>query len=91
MGDMARVAAQETNASLQDLELQLLLETSGGWDKLRPKIADKATYDALIREVSAATSPNESIAQLKGRIEALGPQGMAVAKKVLELLKSIGV
>jgi len=91
MGDLSKSTAQQTNEALKDQELELLAETTADWDKMRPQIADQATYDALIREVQAATAQNESIAQLRGRIEALGTQGMAVAKKVLELLKSVGV
>ena len=48
-------------------------------------IADKATYDALEATVREATAGNESLAQIKSRVQALGKEGAAVVRKVIEL------
>jgi len=86
MDDLADKAEQETNEALRDTELKLLLETRIDWNALRPQIADQETYDTLIAAVQSATAQNESIAQLKARIVALGSAGIAVAGKVVQLI-----
>jgi hypothetical protein len=86
MGDLGKKVKKETDEALQDEELKLLVETTVDWESLRPQIADQATYDTFIDAVKAATAQNESVAQFKTRITALGSEGLAVARKVLTLI-----
>ena len=83
LGDKAR---DETNRELSDTEANILLSTTTDWKALRPKVADQETFDKLIEQVQQATANNEDIAQLKTRIENLGKEGWALAKKVIELI-----
>jgi len=85
MGDLSDEAARETDEVLRDQEVKLLAETKIDWKRLRPEIADQQTYDALAAAVQAATSGNETLAQLKVRVQSLGKEGAAVARKVLKL------
>jgi hypothetical protein len=88
MSGLSKQVAQDTNAALQAQELKLLTETSDNWERFRPQVADQAAYDALIAVVKTWSARNENLAQLRARIEALGRNGVAVSRRVLELLKS---
>ena len=87
MGKLAKETARETDITLKDEEVALLARTSIDWEELRPKVADKETYDRLIAAVNASTQKNESMAALKDRLKDLGEKGLAVTSKVISLLK----
>ncbi len=77
---------RKTDRELVDEELKLLLRTTIDWEILRPKVLDYAVYDQLIAEVNEATKRNESIGQLRSRLQRLGIDGLGLAKKVVGLL-----
>ena len=88
-GRMAKLGEQvykETDQELADEEVELLLVTSIDWETLRPQVTNDAVYNQLISEVNEATQRNESIAQLSKRLQQLGEEGQALAKKVIRLL-----
>lgn len=87
MRKLSDETARKTDLLLQDEELQVFSDTTVDWEKLRPQLANDEKYDQLIREVEAATSKNESIAKLRERVEKLGSEGIALAKKVARLAK----
>jgi hypothetical protein len=89
MGDLSNETARETDEALRDQELRLLIETTVDWDRLRPHIADQIAYDAFIKVVEASTAQNDSVAQLKARIQVLGREGFGVARKVLDLINRV--
>jgi len=86
MGGIADEAADDVDQELAAEELEVLKATSTNLEALRPQIADQATYDKLISAVEASTDKNESLSQLKERIEALGSAAVAVTNKVIGLL-----
>lgn len=86
MRGRSRVSVDKTDAELAERELELLRGTAVDWEALRPHIADQALYDRLMRAVQAATAGNESLAQLRHRIETLGREGVALAKKLTGFL-----
>jgi hypothetical protein len=88
MDDLADKVADQVDKELADQELAVLKATSTNLEELRPKIADQATYDALISAVQASTAKNESLAQLKDRIEALGNEAVTLAQKVSGLIRA---
>lgn len=86
MAGLGKKTFERTDAELSDEEAQVLLSTSVNWEDLRPKVADQEVYDKLIKVVNKATKNNESLAQLKNRLESLGKEGLKVAKKVADLI-----
>lgn len=82
MGDLADAAAQATDAELSDQEAALLKNTGVDLASLRPQLAcSDADFAALVSAVEAATANNESLAQLKQRLQALGSGVVALAGK----------
>lgn len=86
MGKLAHEAAEEVNEILADEEAILLARTRIDLESLRPQISDKQAYDRLIPVVRESIRKNESIAQLKARILALGKEVQKVAKEVIPLI-----
>ena len=62
-------------------------EIRPGLIKTDMTVGVKKKYDKLIKEVEESTSKNESLAELKTRIQALGPKVIKVYQEVKELLK----
>lgn len=54
--------------------------------KLKPQLSDQAAFDALVKAVNESTAANETKAQLRKRVKALGEGVVAVARKVAGLL-----
>jgi N-acetylglucosamine kinase-like BadF-type ATPase len=86
MAKLGEQAYKETEQELANEEVELLLVTSIEWEALRPQVTNDAIYDQLIAVVNEATQRNESIAQLSKRLQQLGEEGQALAKKVIRLL-----
>lgn len=75
---------------LLDADLQALRNaTMTDLEALRPKMSDKEAFDKLNEIVKESTSNNESLAQLKDRLERAGGQVMQIAKESLALLAEI--
>ncbi|NIT51407.1 MAG: hypothetical protein GWO41_01280 [candidate division Zixibacteria bacterium] len=74
---------------LEDEHRALRDATKTDLDALRPQVTDKETCDKLITVVNEATQRNESIAQLKSRIQNLGEVGVKTFKEVIALIKYI--
>ena len=89
MGRLGDKAAETTNAQLAEAEVQLLKETAANLEALRPKITDKAAFDALVKAVRESTARNENIAQLKQRLTELGQGAVAVAREAAKLMRPI--
>ncbi|NIV96578.1 hypothetical protein GWN42_28290 [candidate division KSB1 bacterium] len=87
MQEAAGEAREETDELLEDELLALRDATKTDLDALRPQVTDKETYDKLIAAVNEATQRNESIAQLKSRIENLGEAAVKTFKEVTALIK----
>ncbi len=54
-------------------------------DAITPRVATRDEYAQLIEVVKQASAKNLSVAELKGRIEALGSTAVAIAKSVASL------
>jgi len=82
--------AKETTARVDKMladELSALRQaTRTDLEKLRPKITDAETYQRLMDAVEQSTRRNESLAELKSRVEKLGAAAVEIAKKVVGLL-----
>jgi len=75
---------------LLDGELQALRNaTRSDLDRLRPRVSDTANYNQLIATVDEATRRNESLAQLRTRLEQLGTQALRIGKEAVNLLKVV--
>ena len=77
---------EETNRELADEEVEILLRTSIDWEGLRPQVTNAEVYDQLIAAVQESTRKNESIAQLRGRLQKLGQEGLKLVKRVIGLI-----
>ena len=86
MGDRADRSVQKTNEALAERERKLLSETVVDWESMKPKLGSAEDYDRLMAAVAEATAKNESIGQLYERLESLGSEGFALAKKVRGLI-----
>ncbi len=89
MAKLGNKVFKKTEGDLADEELELLAETSIDWEELRPKVGDSDIYDQLISEVQEATRNNESLSQLKNRLQKLGEGGMKLAGKIIEIVKEV--
>jgi len=89
MGNLGDQAATLTNKQLADEELKLLAETTVDLESLRPQVGDTEEYTKLIAVVNEATDNNESLAQLQTRLKTLGANGIALAKKVAGIVKTL--
>jgi len=85
MRKISKATVKRVNAELADAELELLRRTTVDLQALRPQVTDKETYDKLMAAVAESTRKNESIAQLKSRLQSLGEAGVAVVKRAVEL------
>lgn len=85
MAKKGKKTVDRTNAELADQELEVLRTTTFDFEALRPQVTGQATYDSLIAAVRESTARNEDIAQLKTRLGKLGHEGIAFAKKLVEL------
>jgi hypothetical protein len=89
MRGLSKDSVDKTNQELQATEASLLKTTDVDLATLRPQISDKASFDALVSAVEESTRQNESIAQLKDRLQALGSGVLAVAKEAAALLPAL--
>lgn len=75
---------------LLESELQALkMATRTDLERLRPKVTDEATYNHLISVVEESTRRNESLAQLKDRLEKLSSNVIRIGKEAVKLLKDL--
>ncbi len=86
MGQLNEETIHQTNNQMADRELELLAKTNVNWQALKPKVGESQLYDRLIGEVQQATQKNESLAQLRSRLESLGKEGIQLAKQITSLL-----
>ena len=86
---IADEAADTVDKKLEQHELEVLTRTSIDWEALRPQVTDQDAFNRLMAAVNASTKNNESKAQLKNRLQALGTEGLAVAKRVASLVSPI--
>lgn len=87
--EKSRLSRQRADELLAE-ELQALKDaTASDLESLRPQITDEETYDRLIAAVEEASRRNESLAQLKTRLEALGSTAVNVGKKAAKLLIAV--
>jgi hypothetical protein len=84
--DLAGESADEANRKLADREKQLLVDTGISWDDMKPKIGSEEDYQKLMKVVGEATAKNESLGAFFERLEKLGTEGYALAKKVRDLI-----
>ncbi len=87
--ELSKEARKEADGELEN-ELKALLEvTRSDLEKLRPKVSDETSYNKLIAAVEEATQRNESLAELKNRIEKLGTEVVRLGKEAAKLLKYV--
>ncbi len=86
MGRRSGKTRARVDEELREKELTVLKNTTVDLEALRPRISDVESFNKLIEAVQASTAKNESIAQLKQRITALGNGVMQVAKEVIKLV-----
>jgi hypothetical protein len=87
MGGLGDETAREVDKELASEEARLLLRTRTNLTDLRPQISDKAAFNLLLQAVQTSTEKNESVAEFKNRLEALGKGVLKVAKEVYGLVK----
>lgn len=85
MGDLAEESVNAANARLSEEEAALLRKTTVNLERYRPQIKDAESFNKLIAAVQTSTKNNESVAEFKNRISALGSGVMSVAGKVAKL------
>lgn len=85
MGNLGDEAFRNTDRELADREAEILMVTTIDWEELRPRVGDSELYDQLIAAVDDATQKNIAVAKLKQRIDALGKEGIQLARKIIDL------
>ena len=86
---LAEESKKQTDELLADELNALKAATRTDLEKLRPKVVDEASYNKLISAVEESTRSNESLAQLKDRIEKLGGEVIRISKVAVKLLGSV--
>ncbi|GAH58722.1 unnamed protein product [marine sediment metagenome] len=84
--DKAEESSIRTDKLLENELESLRKATRSDLERLRPRIADEATYNRLIAIVEESTRLQENLAELKGRIESLGSKAIRSARDILKLL-----
>ena len=87
MESIAKSTAKQTDAELSGEELELIRTTTVDLASLAPKITNKADLDALIAAVKEANAKNQSVADFKNNLMALGTGVWNTAKQVIALVK----
>lgn len=82
MRDRARESAERTNQRLAEKERELISQTTIDWDAMKPQIGSESDYQRLMDAVQQSTDRNETVGAVIQRLEALGSEGIALAKKV---------
>ena len=86
MGEIGDSVANNTNDALAEREKELISETTIDWNAMRPQIGSESDYQKLMDAVQKATDHNETVAAVVERLEKLGTEGLALAKKVRGLI-----
>jgi hypothetical protein len=82
----AEEAAAQASEELSTEFEALKAATAVDIENLKPQVSDADAYDQLIAAVQQATANNESIAEFKNRLKALGENVVAVWEEVKPLL-----
>lgn len=85
--ELAKQSKKKADEELADALQTVKGMTRADLESLRPKVSNQEEYARLITAVEEATARNESIADLKARIEKLGPAALDLAKEVSKLLE----
>lgn len=85
MDELAEESVRATDASLVEVELVVLKRTTTDLERFRSEIPDQASFEVFLSAVSESTRHNESVAELKTRLEKLGDGVVKVAGKVVSL------
>lgn len=86
MGRLSKKTREKVDKELKEQEVMLLNDTKVDLGSLRPQVSDPEFLDKLIEAVNASTQHNESVAELRQRITALGSGVVKVAKEVGDIL-----
>jgi hypothetical protein len=86
LAEAADESAKVADAMLENRLKALKAATRTDLEKLKPQVADTATYNKLIAVIEESTRKNESLAQLKDRVHALGKEVVGMVKQVTTLL-----
>lgn len=86
MKDLAKGAADRTNAKLAEREKELLADTDIDWEAIAPKLTDEKERQQLMDAVAEATRNNETVGSVLDRLKQLSSDGIALADKVRILL-----
>jgi hypothetical protein len=82
----SEASAQAADAQLAD-ELEVLRQlTAARLASLRPKVQDQQAFDQLVAAVEASTRSNETKAQFRQRLSALGHAVMDTARELAGLV-----
>lgn len=86
MKKRARKSADRANRLLAEREAELLSKTTIDWEAMKPKLGSEEDGQTLMEVVAEATSHNETVGAVLSRLEQLGSDGVALAKKVRALI-----
>ncbi|HQT26139.1 MAG TPA: hypothetical protein PLK99_06015 [Burkholderiales bacterium] len=79
-------AATQAEALLDD-DIGAVMKEAGQIDKLKPATADEETYCKLIKVIQEATAQNQSIADLKANIMALGDSAVILFREMSRIAR----
>ena len=85
MRNLSRKTRQKVDERFRQREAEVISATTFDLDALRPALSGE-DLDALKVAVREATERNQSLAQLKARLEAMGEQGKRILDKLAELI-----
>jgi len=87
MAKLSKKTRAKVDTALVDKELAVLKRTDVDMVSLRPKVSDPESFDKFVEAVNQSNKNNESLAQLRTRLESLGGGVLRVAKEVIGLVK----
>ena len=89
MANLAKETRRKVDEAMSIIEEKVIKTTAIDMASLRPQITDKEAFDQLLVVVKESTQRNYSIAELQGKIDAMGTNVKNTAIETASLIKKV--
>jgi len=89
MANLAQETRRKVDEAMSIIEERVIKATAIDMASLRPQITDKEAFDQLLAIVKESTQKNYSIAELRGKIDAMGTNVKNTAIETASLIKKV--
>ncbi|WP_028671905.1 hypothetical protein [Saccharospirillum impatiens] len=85
MKKLSSAARNRADIKLRAREQEVLAATEFDWESIKPKLRNGKEVKILMDAVAGATDKNEAVGDVLNRLEALGGNGIELARKIRKL------